>query len=88
MQSGKWRWHLNVNYRLAKAGCAGILVHGSGGEAVHLTAEERIQVIKAVREACDVADRSDLVIIAGTGAASLQETIKLSLEVLYLRFLN
>lgn len=56
----------------------GIVMCGSMGEAHHLTADERIQVVKAAREALDEAGLTTVPIIAGTGAGSTRETIKLS----------
>ena len=48
----------------ADAGCTGIVCNGSTGEAVNLSAEERVAVINATREAVG----RKLIIIAGTGA--------------------
>ena len=51
---------------------------GSMGEAHHLSTEERIQILVAAREALDGAGFTSVPIIAGTGAGSTRETIKLS----------
>ncbi|KAG8855918.1 hypothetical protein FRB91_001539 [Serendipita sp. 411] len=58
----------------------GILLCGSMGEAHHLSPEERILVITSAREALDSAGLHSIPIIAGTGAGSTRETIKLSKE--------
>ncbi|KAK0624782.1 hypothetical protein B0T17DRAFT_252566 [Bombardia bombarda] len=67
--------------RLLAAGVAGLVVHGSNGEAVHLTREERHAVIKAVADIVrrDVIPHSQapFPIIAGCGAQSVKETIEL-----------
>ena len=41
--------------RLAETGVAGYVVMGTNGEAVHLTTEERAQVIEAARDAAGAA---------------------------------
>ena len=51
--------------RLAKAGMQPV-VCGSMGEAFHLTAEERLELCKAAREALDEAGLSDTVLVFGT----------------------
>lgn len=52
------------------------------GEAHHLSPSERIQLIKAAREALDTASPSlaHVPIISGTGAGSTRETIRLTQE--------
>ncbi|KAI5858262.1 dihydrodipicolinate synthetase family protein [Durotheca rogersii] len=62
---------------LAEAGVAGILVHGSNGEAVHLDREERSLIVKTTRAALDQADHHLMPLIAGCGAQSTRETIQL-----------
>ncbi|KAK6953978.1 hypothetical protein Daesc_003940 [Daldinia eschscholtzii] len=62
---------------LAEAGVAGLVVHGSNGEAVHLSREERSLVIKTTRAALDEADHHLMPIIAGCGSQSTRETIQL-----------
>ncbi|KAG8936556.1 hypothetical protein FRC02_001051 [Tulasnella sp. 418] len=62
---------------LAKAGM-GILLCGSMGEAHHLEPSERVQLIKAAREALDNAGFIHVPIIAGTGAGSTRATIELN----------
>lgn len=56
--------------RLAKAGIAGFAVHGTTGEPVLLSREERRQVLKAHREALDENGFEDIPIIAGCGVSS------------------
>lgn len=63
--------------RLANAGVRP-LISGSMGEAIHLSHEERITLIKAARKALDTAGHIHMPIIAGTGAGSTRETIELS----------
>ncbi|KAG8808184.1 hypothetical protein FRC17_004063 [Serendipita sp. 399] len=58
----------------------GILLCGSMGEAHHLSPEERIIVITSAREALDSVGLTTTPIIAGTGAGSTRESIKLSKE--------
>ncbi|KAI0897044.1 dihydrodipicolinate synthetase family protein [Annulohypoxylon nitens] len=62
---------------LAEAGVAGLVVHGSNGEAVHLSQDERSLVIKTTRAALDQADHHLMPLIAGCGAQSTRETIQL-----------
>ncbi|RYO98282.1 hypothetical protein DL764_007131 [Monosporascus ibericus] len=62
---------------LAEAGVAGIVVHGSNGEAVHLSREERSQAIQSTRAALDEADHHLMPVIAGCGAQSTRESIQL-----------
>jgi dihydrodipicolinate synthase/N-acetylneuraminate lyase len=56
--------------RLAKAGVAGLAVHGTTGEPVLLSREERREVLKATREALDGAGFDDIPIIVGAGVQS------------------
>ncbi|GBE81622.1 L-threo-3-deoxy-hexylosonate aldolase [Sparassis crispa] len=65
--------------RAAKAGVRP-LIAGSMGEAIHLTHNERIQVIQAARKALDDAGLDEIPIIAGTGAGSTRETVELCKE--------
>ncbi|KFA60777.1 hypothetical protein S40285_06324 [Stachybotrys chlorohalonatus IBT 40285] len=66
--------------RLAKAGVQGLVTHGSNGEAVHLSHEERSLVTKSTREALDAAGFSHLPLIVGCGAQSTRETVQLCKE--------
>lgn len=59
--------------RLAESGIAGYVLMGSNGEAVHLTDDERNQVISAAREL--VTTDSGTPIIAGCGEQSTRATI-------------
>ncbi|CAI6069230.1 hypothetical protein V2G26_002441 [Clonostachys chloroleuca] len=65
---------------LLEAGVAGILTHGSNGEAVHLDHAERRLVTSATRKAFDRAGKSHLPLIVGCGAQSTRETIQLCKE--------
>jgi dihydrodipicolinate synthase/N-acetylneuraminate lyase len=66
--------------RLAEAGAAGIVTHGSNGEAVHLDHAERSLVTKITRQALDSVGYSYLPVIVGCGAQSTRETIQLCQE--------
>jgi len=63
--------------RLVKDGLVGLVVMGSNGEAVHLTHQERIDVIKATRESLDEAGFKDAPVIAGCTAQSTRESIQM-----------
>lgn len=65
---------------LASAGVAGLVTHGSNGEAVHLDHGERAAVNAATRKALDAAGYSSIPVIVGCGAASTRETIQLCKE--------
>ena len=54
--------------RLAEKGITGYVVMGSNGEAVHLSSDERAQVIKAARQAAGPQAQ----IIAGCGEQALR----------------
>ncbi|KAI1074395.1 dihydrodipicolinate synthetase family protein [Whalleya microplaca] len=62
---------------LAEAGVAGLVVHGSNGEAVHLSREERTLIIRTTRAALDQSDHHLMPLIAGCGAQSTREAIQL-----------
>ncbi|KAM5355528.1 hypothetical protein ACJ41O_002174 [Fusarium nematophilum] len=66
--------------RLANSGIAGLVTHGSNGEAVHLDHEERQLITRATRNALDDAGKQSLPLIAGCGAQSTRETIELCTE--------
>lgn len=66
--------------RLARAGVQGLVTHGSNGEAVHLSHDERSLITRATRQALDAAGYSHLPVIVGTGAQSTRETIQLCVE--------
>ncbi len=57
---------------LAGTGLAGYVVMGTNGEAVHLSKDERVQVIEAAREAAG----EGALIIAGCGEQSTRATIE------------
>lgn len=63
--------------RLARAGIAGLVTHGSNGEAVHLDRDERRRVTRVTRAAFDAAGKPHVPVIAGCGAQSTRETIAL-----------
>lgn len=66
--------------KLAQAGVTGLVVHGSNGEAVHLSHEERSLITRITRQALDAAGFTHLPLIAGCGAQSTRETIQLCRE--------
>ncbi|KAK1542266.1 dihydrodipicolinate synthase [Colletotrichum paranaense] len=68
--------------RLIKAGVAGIVIHSSIGEAVHLTREERRTMIRCAadtisREYCDRFKNTRASLIAACGAQSTRGTLQL-----------
>jgi L-threo-3-deoxy-hexylosonate aldolase len=63
--------------RMAKDGIVGIVVMGSNGEAVHLSHQERIDVVKATREVLDENDFKKVPVIAGCTAQSTRESIQM-----------
>ncbi|KAJ2904744.1 hypothetical protein MKZ38_007362 [Zalerion maritima] len=63
--------------RLANSGAAGIVVHGSNGEAVHLSNQERSLVIAATRAALQTEIEHSVPLVAGCGAQSTKETVSL-----------
>lgn len=65
---------------LVDAGVAGLVTHGSNGEAVHLDRDERKQITKATREAIDSTSRRGLPLIVGCGAQSTRETTQLCVD--------
>ncbi|KAB5580043.1 hypothetical protein GE09DRAFT_950581 [Coniochaeta sp. 2T2.1] len=69
--------------RLLAAGVKGIVVHGSNGEATHLSRRERRTAIEAVADAARHASdppNERLPIIAGCAAESVRETVELCCE--------
>ncbi|KAK4224787.1 hypothetical protein QBC38DRAFT_286855 [Podospora fimiseda] len=68
--------------RLLAAGVTGLVVHGSNGEAVHMSRKERRTVIKAVADTVrhEVESHNPVPIIAGCSASSLKETVELCQE--------
>ena len=63
-----------------KGGVTGILVQGSNGEAQHVSHEERKLAISTTRQVLNDNGFSNVVVIAGTGAQSTRETIKLCVD--------
>jgi 4-hydroxy-2-oxoglutarate aldolase len=53
------------------------LLAGSNGEAIHLSHDERVTLIKAARRVLDSSGFEHVPIIAGTGGGSTRETIHL-----------
>jgi 4-hydroxy-2-oxoglutarate aldolase len=67
--------------RLINAGVAGIVVHGSNGEAVHLSSAERSAMIRIARDIIrHEANESHIPLIAGCGAHSTRETLQLCID--------
>ncbi|KAF4547725.1 4-hydroxy-2-oxoglutarate aldolase-like protein 1 [Elsinoe fawcettii] len=66
--------------RLAEAGVTGLVTHGSNGEAVHLSHEERRLINSATRNALNSAGYTDMPLIVGCGSQSTRETITLCRE--------
>ena len=60
--------------RYSRTPVSGVVVLGSTGEAIMLSDEERREVLKTAREAC----AAHKVLIAGTGAESAADTLKLT----------
>ncbi|KAK3990384.1 hypothetical protein QBC44DRAFT_325645 [Cladorrhinum sp. PSN332] len=68
--------------RLLAAGVTGLVVHGSNGEAVHLSRKERRVVIEAVADTVrhEVDSHNPVPIVAGCSASSEKETVELCYE--------
>jgi len=69
--------------RLVHAGVSGLVLHGSNGEAVHLSRAERSAIIQAVadtvrHEHFDIS--TPFPVVAGCGAQSVRETVELCRE--------
>jgi dihydrodipicolinate synthase/N-acetylneuraminate lyase len=62
---------------LASAGMTGLVVHGSNGEAAHLSHDERSLIVITIKAALEHAGYADLPLIVGTGAPSVKETVQL-----------
>lgn len=58
----------------------GILVQGSNREAQHLSHTERSDAIRSTRRILDDAGFTRTLVIAGTGAQSVRETVELCKE--------
>jgi 4-hydroxy-2-oxoglutarate aldolase len=61
--------------RVADSGIAGYVLMGTNGEAVHLTDDERTQIIVTAREVLQSSGYSSMPIIAGCGDSSTRATI-------------
>lgn len=59
---------------LTESGVTGIVIHGSNGEATHLTHQEREDVIRHVRKTLQESQRQ-CTIIAGCSANSVREAV-------------
>ncbi|PWY98006.1 aldolase [Testicularia cyperi] len=66
-----WKTHV---LRIARAG-VGLVVMGTNGEAIHLSSDERYQLVASARSYLVQAGLPTHPIIAGTGVASVKETI-------------
>ncbi|KAK9234099.1 hypothetical protein V1525DRAFT_383976 [Lipomyces kononenkoae] len=66
--------------RLARAGM-GLVIHGTNGEAAHLSTKERVEMVKVAREALDSNGFAHVPLLVGTGVGSAHETVKLSKKV-------
>jgi 4-hydroxy-2-oxoglutarate aldolase len=67
--------------RLINSGVAGIVVHGSNGEAVHLSHDERSAMIRVARDTIlHEASEARIPLIAGCGAQSTRETTQLCID--------
>ncbi|KAH7312474.1 hypothetical protein B0I35DRAFT_356932 [Stachybotrys elegans] len=67
--------------RLINAGVTGVVVHGSNGEAVHLSRDERIAIIRIARDTIlQELSGNKFPLIAGCGAQSTRETITLCVD--------
>jgi 4-hydroxy-2-oxoglutarate aldolase len=61
---------------LISSGLHSIVLAGTNGEAVTLTAEEKIQLIKVTREIAIEEGRPDLTIVLGCGGQSTRDVIR------------
>jgi 2-keto-3-deoxy-L-rhamnonate aldolase len=61
---------------LAKSGITGLVLMGSTGEAIHLTRQERFDMIAGVRKGMDEAGFPDYPIMAGTLINSTHEVLE------------
>ncbi|CAE7015803.1 hypothetical protein P3342_004175 [Pyrenophora teres f. teres] len=61
---------------LAKNGVRGLVLLGSTGEAIHMSRQERINLVSGVRKGLDEAGFKDYPIIAGTLINSVDETLE------------
>lgn len=68
--------------RMAEAGVSGIVTNGSNGEAVYLTAEERVIATKVTRHALNNVGFSHLPVIVGVSDQSVSRTLSLCQDAL------
>ena len=61
---------------LAKNGVRGLVLLGSTGEAIHMSRQERIDLVSGVRKGLTDAGSSDYPIMAGTLINSVDETLE------------
>ena len=61
---------------LAKNGVRGLVLLGSTGEAIHMSRQERIDLVSGVRKGLDDAGLKDYPIMAGTLINSVDETLE------------
>jgi 2-keto-3-deoxy-L-rhamnonate aldolase len=61
---------------LAKCGITGLVLNGSTGEPVHMSSQERYDLIAGVRKGLDEAGYKDYPIMAGVLVNSLDETLE------------
>lgn len=66
--------------RHVAAACTTPVVLGSAGEAPHVTSQERTLLIRTARDALDEAGLYSVPLVAGVGAPSTRDTIRLALE--------
>ncbi|KAG7409962.1 putative 4-hydroxy-2-oxoglutarate aldolase [Fusarium oxysporum f. sp. rapae] len=62
--------------RLLKAGITGLVVHGSNGEATHLSDKERVEIISYIRSTANLFEQQTP-IIAGCSSNSVRQTLEL-----------
>lgn len=61
---------------LVKGGIKGLVILGTTGEAVHITNQERNELIRSQRKTLDDAGYKDRQIIAGTATQNVEETLQ------------
>ncbi|KAH8692122.1 hypothetical protein BGW36DRAFT_400213 [Talaromyces proteolyticus] len=66
--------------RMADAGVAGFVIHGTTGEIAHLSRSERKVITKTTRNTLDAEGYNNLPIIVGCNAQSTHETVELCIE--------
>ncbi|KAK9379060.1 uncharacterized protein V2V93DRAFT_374879 [Kockiozyma suomiensis] len=68
---------LKHTLHLAKSGIHGVVIFGSTGEAVHITVDERKELLTYLRKGLDAEGYANFPIIVGTGTNSIVETLAL-----------